>query len=136
MPTKSLFQSALWVVAAGLVGGVAVASVGLEPGTATSAYAGVGVSTLMGCVALVLKSQVQALFAQGRGELQGLLLVQGASFGLRLMAVGVGAFACRRDGLSSAAFVVGFFGVYLVQQLIEVRYLLAAQRAVSVEVKP
>lgn len=111
----------------------------LEAGLRQSALLGAAVSTVLGAVALLIKTQLAAVVTRGTAAVKALVTGQTLAFLLRLLAVGVGAFALKQDTAQSPiAFVVAFFAVYLAQQFVEVRSLLAVHGgpAKSSEVSP
>jgi hypothetical protein len=114
----------LSVLASLLVGGV-VYALPLEASQRTPALAGVAVALIVGLVALALKLMVAGREVTTTG-VKLLLGVQVGSFFLRLMAVGVGVAMLARGPSSDAplAFVLGFFAVYMLQQVVEVASLL------------
>lgn len=122
------------------LGGVVAALVFVLPLDAagqTSWLIGSLVSSLLGALALVVKTQLAPQGVSGAAALKGLLAGQGLAFMLRLMAVGVGAVALKQAELSPFAFVISFFVVSLAQQVLETRSLLAATNPVkSSEVTP
>lgn len=116
-----------------LVGG-AVMVLSLGAGERAAALLGVGVSGLLGALALLVKTQVAKLSTKG---VKQLLSAQVSMFLLRLVAVGVGALALRGDEASSpVAFVLAFFAVYLGQQVVEVRSVLAVRQPAKSGVTP
>lgn len=121
---------ALTVLLGGLVA-VLVSVVGLEPATKGSALLGAGVATVLGVVTLTIKAQFLRLSA-GTIEVKGLLSGQVLSFLLRLLAVGAGAMALRADPDGAPfGFVLAFLAVYVTQQFVETRSLLASYAAKS-----
>lgn len=122
------------------LGGVVAALVLVLPLDAagqTSWLVGCLVSSLLGALALVIKTQLAPTGLTGAAALKGLLAGQGLAFMLRLLAVGVGAVAIKQAELSPFAFVISFFVVSLSQQVLETRSLLAATNPVkSSEVTP
>jgi len=120
----------LTVSLGGLVA-VLVSIVGLDPVTKDSALLGAGVSTVLGVVALTIKAQFLRLSA-GSIEVKGLLSGQVLSFLLRLLAVGAGALALKADPDSSpSGFVLAFLAVFVTQQFVETRSLMASYAAKS-----
>lgn len=120
----------LTVLLGGLVA-VLVTVVGLEPATTGSALLGAGVATVLGVVTLTIKAQFFRL-STGTIEVKGLLSGQVLSFLLRLLAVGAGALALKADPDSSPfGFVLAFLAVYVTQQFVETRSLMASYAAKS-----
>lgn len=81
-------------------------------------------SAVIGALTLTVKSLLSTPDLKGTAALRALLTAQGLAFMLRLMAVGVGAFAMNANGLSPMQFVISFFVVSLAQQVLETRSLL------------
>jgi hypothetical protein len=124
---KSMMASIGLTVLLGALVALGVTAVHLEPATRGSALLGAGVSTLLGVGALTIKVQFSKLVAPGSSGIKALMGGQVLSFLLRLLAVGVGAVALKADPDSSpAGFVLAFFAVYLTQQFVETRSLLAS----------
>ena len=120
-------SSVTLTIATALVAAAIVFALPLEPAVRSSAHYGVGLSLIFGLLALLMKSQVSRLRSPtGGAQLKATMLAQGVSFGLRLVAVGLGTAVCHFSHLSPVAFVIGFFSTYLVQQAIEVRHMLAS----------
>lgn len=111
-----------------LGGVVAVGAVALplEPDARASVLIGALVASLLGGLAMVLKTLRSGEGMSGGAAVQSLLIAQASSFTLRLLGVAVGALALRQRGLSPVAFVIAFFIVSLAQQLLETRTLLAS----------
>jgi hypothetical protein len=86
---------------------------------------GVGLASLTGVVALVLKRRAV------QRDLKSALKVVGIVFGLRAVGVVVGLLGVVSRGLSAVPFVAGFFGVYFALQWIEVSYVMAASRGAA-----
>ena len=86
------------------------------------------VASVTGIVTVALKSTISNAKLEGAAALKALLAAQGAAFGIRLVAVGVGAFAVKGYAGSPPAFVISFLVVSLAQQVIEARSLLAAPK--------
>lgn len=89
---------------------------------------GAMVASVTGIVTVALKSTISNAKLEGAAALKALLAAQGAAFGIRLVAVGVGAFAVKGYAGSPPAFVISFLVVSLAQQVIEARSLLAAPK--------
>lgn len=106
----------------GLVGAV-VAVLPLEAADRTSALIGALAAAVLGAVVLVLKTQLAGAGLKGTAAIKALVTAQGLSFLLRLIVVGVGAFALR-GALSPIAYVIAFFAVSLPQQALETKSLL------------
>lgn len=82
-------------------------------------------SAVVGGLTLTVKSLLSAPDLKGTAALRALLTAQGLAFMLRLMAVGVGAFAMQANGMSPMPFVISFFVVSLAQQVLETKSLLS-----------
>lgn len=116
------------------LGGIAAAVVlvlKLEPVDQSSWLIGCLVGSLFGAITLFLKTQFTNLGLTGHAALKALMAAQGLTFMLRIIAVGVGAFAMKQNGLSPVLFVVSFFVVSLAQQVLETKSLLAARNPVK-----
>lgn len=108
---------------AGVVGAL-VSVLPLEAAERTSAFIGALAAGVLGAVVLVLKTQLGGLGLKGQAAFKALMTAQGLSFFLRLIVVGVGAFALKGE-LSPMAYVLSFFAVSLPQQALETRALLS-----------
>jgi hypothetical protein len=107
----------------------------LDAGDRTSAWIGTLVASLLGAVALVIKTQFSGMGLTGTAAMKALVTAQGLAFMLRLIAVGVGAVSLKQhEALSPMAFVIAFFVVSLSQQALETRSLLAGTTRKSSEV--
>ena len=107
----------------------------LDAGDRTSAWIGTGVASLLGAVALVIKTQFSGMGLTGTAAMKALVTAQGLAFMLRLIAVGVGAVWLKQnESLSPMAFVIAFFVVSLSQQALETRSLLTGATRKSSEV--
>lgn len=101
----------------GLVGAYALPQTGEGR---LGALVGVAVSVAAGGVVLGLKR-----WALSR-SLNWALMMVGASFGIRLLAVTVGFAVVITRGAEKVAFIAGFFAVYFVLQWLEISYILAS----------
>jgi len=107
----------------------------LDAGDRTSAWIGTLVASLLGAVALVIKTQFSGMGLTGTAAMKALVTAQGLAFMLRLIAVGVGAVSLKQnEALSPMAFVIAFFVVSLSQQALETRSLLTGTTRKSSEV--
>jgi hypothetical protein len=107
----------------------------LDAGDRTSAWIGTLVASLLGAVALVIKTQFSGMGLTGTAAMKALVTAQGLAFMLRLIAVGVGAVSLKQnESLSPMAFVIAFFVVSLSQQALETRSLLTGTTRKSSEV--
>lgn len=132
---KTLGISLLITVAVGAVVAAGALVLGLDPAVRTAALVGSGISTLLGALALLIKTA--SPLEGGTGGLRALLSRHVLALFLRLGAVLLGAVALRENGSAAIAFVMTFFIAYLGQQVVEVRSLLAVrQRAAKSEVTP
>lgn len=93
----------------------------------TAWLTGALVSAVVGALTLSVKSLLSTPGLSGAAALKALLTAQGLAFMLRLVAVGIGAFALVQNGQSAMPFVISFFVVSLAQQVLETRSLLATQ---------
>lgn len=127
---KSLWFNLGLIAAMGALAALVVSALPLEPGVRFSALVGLAVSTLVGHGALSLKVRLASLAPQGGAGVQALLVGMVVSFLLRLFVAGGGALALNaKPDRSPAAFLLAFFALYLAQQFLEVRTLLAARPA-------
>lgn len=110
---------------AGLLACGVVLALAFDAPVQHSALAGVAVATTFGLLTFLIKARVAGA---GPQQLKALITVQAISFGLRLVALLLGALATKRQGLDPVGYVLGFFAVALVQQVIEVRFILSVQR--------
>jgi hypothetical protein len=106
-----------------------VLSVGLARDAELAALVGVAVSTLFGLGALLQKARSATDLPEGPAGLKALMSVQVLTLGLRLVAVLVGGLAMKRFGLEPIAYVLAFFACYVVQQFVEMRFVLEASKA-------
>lgn len=107
----------------------------LEPQARTAALVGALLAALFGGLSMVIKTLLTGPGLTERGAVKALIVAQGSSFMLRLLAVLTGALAIRKLDLSVVAFVIPFFIVSLAQQALETRTMLASTtRAKSPEV--
>ncbi len=119
---KTLGVSSVMVGVLGALVAGCVFAFGLDAAAQVSALIGVAVGTLFGFVALVVKGQEAP--QRATAKVKHLLSTQVVSMLLRLAALLVGAFALKRAGLEPFAYVLAFFAVYLLQQLVELRFVL------------
>lgn len=111
-----------------LAAGVAVVGLALAAGLPKSeahrwsALWGAGLAGVTAVVSLPLKRRAV------QKSLKAALKAVGLVFGLRAVAVAAGLYAMVSRGLGPFGFVVGFFGVYFVLQLVEISYVNAASR--------
>jgi hypothetical protein len=125
----SVSTSAMVELLLALAGVGVVLVAGLSASSEVAALAGVVVSTLFGFGALWHKARSAAGLPEGAAGLKALMSVQALTLGLRLLAVLVGGLAMKRLGYEPAAWVLAFFGCSLVQQVVEMRFVLEASRA-------
>lgn len=119
---QAFAEHAGWAAGVAAVGLVLAAAMPRQPENRLAALVGVGLAAVTGAVALVLKRRAV------RVDTSGALKVVGVVFGLRALAVVAGLWWVATRGLGRLAFVVGFFGVYLVLQWIEVSFVMAAAK--------
>jgi hypothetical protein len=131
---KPLVDNAVWVVMLGAVAAAVVFAIALATPAHAAALIGVGLSSLVGFGALVLKSQTSP--QPGPAGVKQLLAVQAKVLGLRLLAAVVGSLAVLRQGLEPIAFVLAFAACALVQQVLEMKVLLAANASKPSGVTP
>ncbi len=129
---KNLVMHLMLTVTVGLMACGVVAACALSGGELVSALIGVAMATAFGCIALVLKSQATQTTT---GGLQSALAIQGLAFAIRLVAILLGGFACKRNGIDPTAYIMSFFGCAMVHQAIEVKFLLSARPAAMREVQ-
>lgn len=129
---KSLRVSAVVVGVLGALLAACLLAFDLDAAERLSALVGIVAGSAFGFVALVVKSQEPPQRATAR--VKHLLSTQVVSMLLRLAALLVGAFALKKQGLDPFAYVLAFFATYLVQQLVELRFVL--QRNLPSEVSP
>lgn len=115
-----------FAVAAGavMVAGAAVAATMTPADARPAAALGVGLASVSGVVALWWKRRAVAAGA----DLNTALKAVGKTFGLRAVLVVVGLAWTVHARWSSLAYVLGFFGVYLALQWVELAYVLAAAK--------
>ena len=113
-----------WVYAAlaALVAAAGLVAAALLPRTAEgrlAALVGAGAAALSGVVALPLKRRAVAK------SLKAALTAMVVVFGVRVVLVGLGLVWVLDQGGGAIAFTLGFFGVYLVLQWVEISYVVA-----------
>jgi len=116
------------------IGGLSAALVIVLPFSPESSSAwliGALAASVTGAIALVVKTLLGGSTAglTPAAAMKALLGAQVSSFLLRLLVVGVGAFAVRALNFSPIMFAISFALVSLVQQVLETRSLLAARTA-------
>ena len=109
----------LWLVLV-LAGAAAVSALPLTVSERFGAGLGVGLAALSGAVVLFVRWR--ALKVSGPASLRAGLKAVGASFVVRLLVLAAGLWLTR----GALTFVVGFFALYFGLQVVEVRYLVAA----------
>lgn len=124
----SMSSSAMMVLVAGLFATGVVFALGLSREVELAALIGAIVSTVFGLVALFQKARSSTELPTGPAGVKQLLSVQVVTLLVRLFAVLVGGFAVKRQGLEPIAYVLAFFACYVVQQFVEMRFVLAANR--------
>ncbi len=114
-----------------LAAGVAVVGLALAAGLPQTpenrwpALWGTGLAAVTGAVSLALKQRAV------QRSLAAALKVVGLVFGLRAVAVAAGLYAMVSRGMGPWGFVVGFFGTYLVLQIVEFSYVIAASKSAA-----
>lgn len=99
-----------------------------------AALVGCLVAAAIGAVAMLMKGQFVSRASGGTAAVRLLLTAQVFAMLLRLAAVGLGAVLFQLDGrFSPVAFVVAFLAVSLIQQVFEMRSLLAARQPLKSE---
>ena len=111
------------------VAAVAAQIVALVPASDTSrgaAWLGVGLATLSGAIALLLKRRAMA--TDGLEALTSGMVTLGLVMAMRAVMLMAGLYWVARHNEGSLGFVGGFFSVYLGQQWLEISYLIAEQK--------
>jgi hypothetical protein len=120
------FQNHALVAAGVAVVGVALAAaLPQTPENRWPALVGTGLAAITGAVSLALKRQAV------QRSLTAALKVVGLVFALRAVAVAAGLYAMVSRGMGPWGFVAGFFGVYLVLQIVEFSYVIAASKSAA-----
>jgi uncharacterized membrane protein YiaA len=127
----SMSSSAVMVTLTGLFAVGIVFAFGPSREVEVGALFGAVVSTVFGLVTLLHKARTSDALEVGSAGVKQLLSAQVVSLLLRLAGVLVGGFAVKRHGLEPIAYVLAFFACYLVQQVIEIRLVLATNRQTS-----
>jgi cytochrome bd-type quinol oxidase subunit 2 len=105
----------------------------LEAPAREAAQWGALLSTAVGLLAVAWKGRVAATETEGTRSLRAFFTVQVLMLGIRAVVVFLGAFLVKPRGEAAlVAFVLSFFAVYLLQQVVEVRLLLSARGARTV----
>lgn len=125
--TAGMAESLALVGLVAAIGLAATIPLSLDLETVRVARLGILVGTGLSALSLVVKAWASTV---RRPSVRAMMIAHGASFALRLVGVGVGAWWCVRHGVSGVAFVIGFFAVSFVQQGVEMRHELRAQREV------
>lgn len=100
----------------------------MDEGSRKSALIGTALASLLGAVAMVIKTQLGKGLT-GTNALKAMMTAQGLAFMFRLLAVGLGAVVMKQDAaLSPMAFVIAFFVVSLCQQALETHSLLSGTK--------
>ena len=103
--------------------------VALVPATDSSrgaAWLGVGLATLSGAIALLLKRR--AMSTDGLDALTSGIKTLAMVMAMRAMLLTAGLYFVARHNEGALGFVCGFFSVYLGQQWLEISYLIAEQQ--------
>lgn len=115
-------------VSAAVAAGAALV-VALVPATDASrgaAWLGVGLATLSGAIALLLKRQTMS--TDGLDSVTTGMKTLALVMSMRAVLLGAGLYWVARHNEGAMGFVCGFFGVYLGQQWLEISYLLNEQK--------
>jgi hypothetical protein len=120
----------LVLVSGAMACGVALALALAEP-VQTAALWGAGVATFFGLAALLYKARSTESLGVGAAAVKELLSSQVVTLGLRVTAVLLGGFAVKQRGLEPIAYVLAFFGCYVAQQFIEMRFVLAENKRLA-----
>jgi hypothetical protein len=126
---KSLSFSLLLVVCIGALAAAVVWAFNFDSHLEFPALIGCVMGTLFGLTALTFKARTP--IENGAAGVRNLLFVQGVTLGLRLFALLIGAFAMQRRGFEPFAYVLSFFACYLLQQIVETRFVLQRSDAKS-----
>lgn len=117
------FQNHVAVAVGVAVVGIALAAaLPQTPENRWPALVGTVLASVTGAVSLVFKRRAV------QRSLSAALKVVGLVFALRAVAVAAGLYAMVSRGMGPWGFVAGFFGVYLVLQVVEFSYLIAASK--------
>lgn len=111
------------------VAATAALVVALVPATDSSrgaAWLGVGLATLSGAVALLLKRR--AMSTDGLDALTNGIKTLAMVMAMRALLLTAGLYFVARHNEGALGFVCGFFSVYLGQQWLEISYLIAEQQ--------
>ena len=91
-----------------------------------AAWLGVGLATLSGAVALLLKRR--AMSTDGLDALTNGIKTLAMVMAMRALLLTAGLYFVARHNEGALGFVCGFFSVYLGQQWLEISYLIAEQQ--------
>ena len=105
---------------------VVVPLVPANPDTHAAAWLGIGLATISGAIALLLKRR--AMSSDGLESLTTGIKTLGTVMALRGMMLTLGIIWVARHGDGAIGLVVGFFAVYLCQQWLEISYLLTESK--------
>ena len=122
-------QFSHYVAVSAAVAAVAALIVALVPASDASrgaAWLGVGLATLSGAIALMLKRRAMA--TDGLDSVTTGMKVLALVMSMRAVLLTVGLYFVARHNEGALGFVCGFFGVYLGQQWLEISYLLTEQK--------
>lgn len=117
---------ALMGVAGSALGALVVSSVPTPEASRQAAWLGVALATASGALALLLKRW--AMSFNGLGALNSGMKAFALAMASRVVLLTVGLWFVASRGEGALGFVAGFFGVYLVQQWLEISYLLNEQK--------
>ena len=108
------------------VAALIVAFVPASDASRSAAWLGVGLATLSGAIALLLKRR--AMSTDGLEALTSGMKTLAMVMSMRAMLLTAGLYYVARHNDAAIGFVCGFFGVYLGQQWLEISYLLTEQK--------
>ena len=108
------------------VAALIVAWVPANDATREAAWLGVGLATLSGAIALLLKRRAMA--SDGLDALTSGMKTLATVMSMRALLLGAGLYWVAKHNDGALGFVCGFFGVYLGQQWLEISYLLTEQK--------
>ena len=124
---KSFSSYAAVSAAAASVAALVVALVPASESSRNAAWLGVGLATLTGAIALLLKRRAMA--TDGLDALTTGMKALGLVMAMRAVLLTAGlVWVARQHEPSALGFVAGFFSVYLGQQWLEISYLLTEQK--------
>lgn len=99
----------------------------LEADVRSAALLGIALSSASGGLALMLKRRGLSQ-GEGMAAVKNAMKAVAIVFALRAVLMAVGLWVVARAGGGEFAFVAGFFGVYLIQQCVELSYVFAVSK--------